>query len=94
MELISGVPDIETIEPDGAFYVFPVVKDYFGRRDGDTVIDNADELCMYLLNKGHVSSVTGKAFGDPDCIRFSFANSMENIEEGFRRVKEWLGRLR
>ncbi|HNK30361.1 MAG TPA: pyridoxal phosphate-dependent aminotransferase [Ferruginibacter sp.] len=94
MELLNGIPGIACSEPEGAFYVFPDVKRYFGKSDGEETIANADDLCMYLLNKAHVSTVTGKAFGEPDCIRISFANSMANIEKGFGRIKEALARLR
>jgi aspartate aminotransferase len=93
MALLAGIPGIECSEPEGAFYVFPKVDAYFGKKDGDTVIENADDLCMYLLHKGHVSTVTGKAFGEPNCIRISFANSMENIEKGFKKIKESLANL-
>lgn len=93
MELLKEIPDVECSEPQGAFYVFPMVKNYFGKTDGETVIENADDLCMYLLNKAHVSTVTGKAFGEPNCIRISFANSMENIERGFGKIKEALFKL-
>ncbi len=94
MELLSAIPGIQCSEPPGAFYVFPVVKSYFGKKDpdGDT-IHNADELCMYFLNKAHVSTVTGKAFGEPDCIRISFANSIENIEKGFKKIADALAAL-
>ncbi len=92
-ELLSQIPGIECSEPDGAFYVFPVVKKYFGKKDGDVVIENADDLCMYLLNKAHVSTVTGRAFGEPDCIRISFANSMEKIEEGYTRFAQAMAKL-
>ena len=94
MELINELPDIECIEPQGAFYVFPMVKKYFGKRDGENLINNADDLCMYLLNSAHVSTVTGKAFGAPDCIRISFANSLENIENGFAKIKGALLKLK
>jgi aspartate aminotransferase len=94
MELLKDIPGITCSEPKGAFYVFPVVKDFFGKSDGDEKIENADDLCMYLLNKAHVSTVTGRAFGEPDCIRLSFANSMENIEKGFAKIKEALGKLK
>ena len=93
MELMKDIPLINCIEPDGAFYVFPEVDKYFGKKYNGEVIKNADDLCMYLLNESHVSTVTGAAFGEPKCIRISFANSMENIEEGFRRIKEGLGKL-
>jgi aspartate aminotransferase len=92
-ELLKDFPLMECSVPDGAFYVFPSVKKYFGRKYGDITISNADDLCMYLLNEAHVSTVTGTAFGNPDCIRISFANSMEKIEEGFRRIKTWLDKL-
>lgn len=94
MELLKEIPDIECSEPHGAFYVFPEVSHYFGKSDGEEKIENADDLCMYLLNKAHVSSVTGKAFGEPNCIRISFANSMENIEKGFEKIKMALAKLK
>ena len=93
MELLKELPFIECSEPHGAFYVFPLVKYYFGKSTGDDIINNADDLCMYLLNKAHVSTVTGKAFGEPNCIRISFANSMENIEKGFAKIKAALVKL-
>jgi aspartate aminotransferase len=94
LELLHQIPNVLCNEPDGAFYVFPMVSYYFGKSDGDDMIDNADELCMYLLNKAHVSTVTGKAFGEPNCIRISFANSMENIEKGMLKLTEALKKLK
>lgn len=94
MELISGVDGLECAEPDGAFYIFPNVTHFLGKRNGDTVIDSPDDLCMYMLDHYHVSTVTGKAFGEPTCIRVSFANSMENIEKGFERIKRALSDLK
>ena len=93
LQLLSEIPGIRCSEPDGAFYVFPVVSAYFGKKIGEENIQNADDLCMYLLNTAHVSTVTGRAFGEPDCIRISFANSMEKIEEGYRRIKAALAKL-
>lgn len=93
LELLAGLPGIKCSEPDGAFYVFPVVKEYFGKKNGTEVIKNTDDLCMYLLNTAHVSTVSGSAFGEPTCIRLSFANSMENIENGLSRIKEALANL-
>jgi len=93
IELLGQIPDLQYSEPDGAFYIFPMVNQYFGRKDGDDMIDNADDLCMYLLNKANVSTVTGRAFGEPNCIRISFANSMEKIEEGYKRIIDALARL-
>jgi aspartate aminotransferase len=92
-ELLKELPELKCTEPDGAFYIFPEVKSYFGKKSGDSVINNASDLSMYLLNVAHVSTVAGDAFGAPDYIRISFANSMENIEEGFKRIKEGLGNL-
>lgn len=94
LELMKGIEGFSAFEPDGAFYAFPCVDYYFGKSDGEEVIRNADDLSMYLLNKGHVSTVTGSAFGDAQCIRLSFANSMENIEKGFGRIGEALTKLR
>ena len=94
MELLATIPGVVCSEPDGAFYVFPNVSHFFGKADGDDRIENADDLCMYLLNKAHVSTVTGRAFGEPNCIRISFANSMENIEKGFTKIKDSLAKLK
>ena len=94
LELLSQIPNIKCSEPEGAFYVFPKVDKYFGKKDGDNVIANADDLCMYLLNTAHVSTVTGSAFGEPTCIRMSFANSMQNIEKAMQRVKDALAKLK
>jgi aspartate aminotransferase len=92
-ELIQRIPGIQCSVPDGAFYIFPVVSQYFGKNDGDEVIANADDLCMYLLNKAYVSTVTGRAFGEPNCIRISFANNMQKIEEGYTRIIDALKKL-
>ncbi len=93
LELIQRIPGIQCSVPDGAFYIFPVVSQYFGKKDGDAVIANADDLCMYLLNKAYVSTVTGRAFGEPNCIRISFANNMQKIEEGYTRIIDALEKL-
>ena len=93
MELLAAMPGIICSEPQGAFYVFPQVNNFFGKADGEHKIENADDLCMYLLNTAHVSTVTGRAFGEPNCIRISFANSMENIEKGFGKIKDALQKL-
>lgn len=94
MQLISEIPGWKCAEPDGAFYVFPEVDAYFGKSDGEQTIENADDLCMYLLNVAHVSTVTGRAFGTPKCIRLSFANSMEKIETAYTRIKDALAKLK
>ena len=94
MELLSEIPGLIYNEPPGAFYVFPDVSSYFGKKTpaGD-IINNADELCMYFLNTANVSVVTGKAFGEPKCIRMSFAVNTANIEKGFEKIRKALGDL-
>ena len=94
LEIIKEVPGIKCFEPEGAFYIFPDVSYYYGKSDGTTSISNAAEFCMYLLNTAHVSSVMGDAFGEPNCVRFSFANSMPNIERAWIRIKEALAKLK
>ena len=94
LEIVKDIPGIICSEPDGAFYIFPDVSSYYGKKDGESVITNANDLCMYLLNTAHVSSVMGDAFGEPKCVRFSFANSMEKIEEGWVRIKAALSKLK
>ena len=92
--LLSEIPNIEFSTPPGAFYIFPVVKAYFGKKDQEgNTIENADDLCMYLLNTAHVSVVTGSAFGAPECLRISFANSIQNIETGLAKIKKALQEL-
>ena len=93
MELIAEIPGWKCSQPEGAFYVFPQVDIYFGKSDGSQTIENADDLCMYLLNSAHVSTVTGRAFGAPNCIRLSFANSLEKIEIAYSRIKKVLEKL-
>ena len=95
MKLLSEIPGVICNEPPGAFYVFPDVHSYFGKTTTDgQVISNSDELCMYLLNDAHISSVSGKAFGEPNCIRLSFANSVANIEKGLKKIKDALASLK
>lgn len=94
IELLRAIPGVKLSEPDGAFYVFPDVSAYFGKKDGEDTIANADDLCMYLLNKAHVSTVTGRAFGEPNCIRISFANSMSKIEGGMKRITDAMAKLK
>src|ERR1700681_762097 len=78
MDLVGQLPGVKTFKPEGAFYIFPDISSYFGKSDGENLIRNSNDLCMYLFNTAHVSSVMGDAFGEPKCIRFSFANSMAN----------------
>jgi aspartate aminotransferase len=90
LQLVKDIPGFITADPAGAFYIFPDVSYYFGKTINGETINNADELAMYLANKAHVTTVNGKAFGEEKCLRISFANSMQNIEKGFDRIKNAL----
>ena len=94
LELVKAIPGLKCFEPQGAFYIFPDVSYYFGKSDGTTTIKNSADFSMYLLNTAHVSSVMGDAFGEPACVRFSFANSMGNIEKAWGRIKDALSKLK
>ncbi|MBL7760836.1 MAG: pyridoxal phosphate-dependent aminotransferase [Sediminibacterium sp.] len=94
LELVKEIPGFKCFEPEGAFYVFPDVSAYYGKTNGVDLIKNASDLSMYLLNTAHVSSVMGDAFGEPNCVRFSFANSMENIERAWTRIAAALALLK
>ncbi len=94
LEIVKEIPGFKIVEPEGAFYIFPDVSYYYGKSDGTNTIANASEFCMYLLNTAHVSSVMGDAFGEPSCVRFSFANSIENIERAWVRIKDALNKLK
>jgi len=93
LALVQSIPGFTCFAPEGAFYVFPDVSYYYGKSNGETTISNAADFSMYLLNTAHVSSVMGDAFGEPNCVRFSFANSMQNIEKAWARIKEALAKL-
>jgi len=93
LEWIQQIPGFKCFQPEGAFYVFPDVSAYYGKKAGDEVINGAGDLSMYLLNTAHVSSVMGDAFGEPNCVRFSFANNMENIDKAWTRIQNALAAL-
>lgn len=92
--LLKEIPGIKTNYPEGAFYFFPDVSAYFGKSDGTTVIRNADDFCMYMLEHAHVSLVSGGAFGAENCIRLSYAASEEEIVEAIGSVRKVLERLK
>ena len=85
--LLKEIPGIKINVPEGAFYVFPDVSAFFGRTLNGTKISNADDLSMYLLAQANVATVTGDAFGNPDCIRLSYATSEDLLTEAIRRIK-------
>lgn len=88
--LINDIPGLKLNVPEGAFYVFPDVSSFFGKTLRGTFINNADDFSMYLLSEANVATVTGDAFGNPDCIRFSYATSEEQLTEALKRIKEAL----
>ena len=90
VRLIKEIPGLKINVPEGAFYVFPDVSSFFGKTLRGTVINNADDFSMYLLSEANVATVTGDAFGNPNCIRFSYATSEEQLTEAMRRIKEAL----
>lgn len=93
LDLLSEIEGMKTNLPTGAFYVFPEVSSYFGKSDGNTVINDANDLCMYLLNTGHVGVVPGEAFGAPGYIRISYAASEDTLREAISRMKNALEAL-
>ena len=93
VELAKDIPGLEVNVPQGAFYLFPKCSSFYGKSDGERTINNATDLAMYLLEVGHVATVGGDAFGDPDCFRMSYATSDDNIREAVRRIKTVLAKL-
>lgn len=93
VELAKEIPGIGVNVPQGAFYLFPKVSSYFGKKYGDRVISNDSDLAMYLLEEGHVATVAGEAFCLPGYIRLSYATSDDNIREAMRRIAEALAKL-
>jgi len=94
VKLAREIPEIKVNVPDGAFYLFPQCSAYIGKSYNGRKMTDAGELAMYLLEEGHVACVGGVAFGAPDCVRFSYATSDENIVEAMKRVKETLAKLK
>lgn len=94
VSLIKDIPGLEVNEPEGAFYVFPKCSSFFGKSDGSRTICNSIDFALYLLEVGHVATVAGDAFGDPECFRISYATSDDNIREAMSRVKAALARLK
>ena len=93
VKMMNEIPGVKCNTPSGAFYVFPDMKYYFGKTDGKTVIKDSDDLCMWLLYNAHVACVAGKSFGNGDCIRISYATSLEKLVEAIKRITEALTKL-
>ena len=94
VKLAKDIPGLEVNEPQGAFYLFPKCTNFYGKSYEGKTINNSTDLAMFLLEVGHVATVGGDAFGDPECFRMSYATSDENIVEAMRRIKETLGKLK
>ena len=95
VKLAKEIPGLEVNMPEGAFYLFPKCSSFYGKHSSDGyAVNNSTDFAMYLLEKGHVATVGGDAFGDPECFRMSYATSDENIVEAMRRIKEVLADLK
>ena len=94
VSLAREIPGFEVNDPAGAFYLFPKISAYFGKTDGERVIQSSTDFALYLLEVAHVATVGGDAFGSPECFRMSYATSDDNIVEAMRRIKEACARLR
>lgn len=93
-DLLCDIPGVKANLPQGAFYFFPEISSFFGKKDAEgNVIKNSSDLALYLLNVGHVATVGGDSFGNDNCIRLSYAASDESLVEALRRIKEALGKL-
>jgi aspartate aminotransferase len=94
LQLMNDIPGLKTNIPQGAFYVYPEVTYFFGKKYGNHHIKNATDLSLFLLDEAHVALVPGAAFGSDEYIRFSYATSEENLTEALRRMKEALSKLK
>ena len=92
-EELQKIEGVVCVKPQGAFYVFPDISKLFGKTDGNVVINDSVDLSMYLLNDAHVATVAGSAFGDPNCIRLSYAVSDEKIKDAVNRIKKSIEKL-
>ena len=93
VSLLKDIPGIKCNIPQGAFYVFPDISSYFGKSYANEIINNANDFCMYLLNFAHVACVAGDAFGNPECIRISYAASDKKLSDAVSRIKTHLAKL-
>lgn len=93
LDILKDIPGMKLNHPDGAFYLFPDISAFFGKSHNGQVIKNSQDICMYLLNEVYVVTVAGSAFGNDNCIRFSYATDEQNLIKAMNRIKEALGRL-
>ncbi len=93
-KLLTEIEGVEINKPQGAFYMFPKISSFFGKSFGGTTIRNSDDLAEYILSEGHVATVSGDAFGSPECLRLSYAASEANLKEAAKRLKAALNKLK
>lgn len=93
ISMLNEIPGLKTNNPQGAFYIFPDCSEYFGKSDGNTTINDANDFCEYLMNNAYVGVVTGSAFGAPNCFRISYAASEAQLTEALKRIKRELAKL-
>ena len=94
VSLAREIPGLEVNDPEGAFYLFPKCSSYFGKKDGNTVIKDSNDMALYLLDKGHVATVSGDAFGAPGYFRMSYATDEDSIRKAMKRIAEALAKLK
>jgi aspartate aminotransferase len=94
IDMLNDIEGVKTYVPKGAFYIFPDVSYFFGKSDGQHTITDANDLAMHILNEASVSTVTGDAFGAPNCIRLSYAASDNELVEAIKRMKAVLNKLK
>ena len=93
LELLQKIPGVKTNTPEGAFYVFPDVSSFFGKSFNGRSIENANDLSLFLLDEAKVALVTGEAFGNPNCIRISYAASESVLTEALKRIQTALAKI-
>ncbi|HDQ16484.1 MAG TPA: pyridoxal phosphate-dependent aminotransferase [Bacteroidetes bacterium] len=94
LDMLSEIPGFKTNVPNGAFYIFPDITAFFGKSDGETTINNSSDLCIYILNQVHVALVPGEAFGDPNCLRISYAAANDVLIDAMQRIKKAVSLLK
>ena len=92
-DMLSEIPGFKVNMPEGAFYFFPDISSFFGKSYQGTTIKDSADFCLYILANAHVSLVSGEAFGDPNCLRLSYAASQEDLKNAIARIKEWSAKL-
>jgi aspartate aminotransferase len=93
LKLMSEIPGLKTNTPEGAFYVYPEISSYFGKKYNNYTINSGTDLSLYLLEEAHVALVAGAAFGSDNYIRFSYATNEENLTEALKRMRTALAKL-